>query len=243
MLAAGEAQVWWAHRTEVRAHHVALLDAGERGRRDLLAHDADRQLFTLGCALVRTVLGTLLDVAPGAVRLDRTCPDCDRPHGRPAPRHAGDLDCSVSHSGDRVAVAVTRGARIGVDVERVLPVPGLDRLVTQVLAPTELAAWGRCPAPLRDFYTYWTRKEAVLKATGWGLRVAPDRLAVSAPGAPAQVLAASGLPLPPDRVRLHDLGAPAGYAGAVAILVDGVTAVAERDAAPLLTASPAREHR
>jgi 4'-phosphopantetheinyl transferase len=243
VLAAGEVQVWWAHRRQLRPHHVALLDAGEQGRRDLLAHDADRHLFTLGCATVRTVLGSLLDVAPGAVRLDRTCPDCDRPHGRPVPRHAGDLDCSVSRSGDHVAVAVTRGVRVGVDVERVLPVPGLDRLVTQVLARTELAAWRRCPAPLRDFYTYWTRKEAVLKATGWGLRVAPDRLAVSAPGVPARVLAASGLPIAPDRVRLHDLRAPAGYAAAVAILGNAVTEVAERDAAPLLADAPVREHR
>jgi 4'-phosphopantetheinyl transferase len=237
VLVAGEAQVWWAHRTQLRPEHVALLDAGEQGRRDLLADDADRHLFALGCATVRTVLGMLLDVAPRAVRLDRTCPDCDRPHGRPVPRHAGDFHCSVSHSGDRVAVGVTRGAGIGVDVERVLAVPGLDRLVSQVLAPTELRAWRTCPAPLRDFYTYWTRKEAVLKATGWGLRVAPNRLAVSAPGVPARVLAAAGLPLATNQVSLHDLRAAAGYAATVAILGNAVTVVAERDAGPLLARS------
>lgn len=44
---------------------------------------ADQDRFTLGVALTRTVLGALLGVVPEEVKLDRSCPDCGKPHGRP----------------------------------------------------------------------------------------------------------------------------------------------------------------
>ena len=239
MPAVGEAHVWWADRADVRPKHVALLDAGERRRRDLLARRVHRDLFTLGCALLRTVLGTVLGVRPGAVRIDRSCPDCDRPHGRPTLRHAGGLDCSLSRSGDRVVVAVTRGARIGVDVERVVTLTGLDRLVTQVLAPAELRSWRGGPDPLGGFYSYWTRKEAILKAAGCGLRIAPVKLTLSDPGTPPRLLTTREVPLAVERVHLHELRAPAGYAACAAVVGDAAAAIVEHDARPLLTAGMA----
>jgi len=240
VLPEGECQIWWANRLEAREWHVALLDAAERRRRDRFVHDADRDRFTLGCALLRMVLGAVLGVAPREVALDRSCPDCDLPHGRPTPRHAADVDCSVSHSGDQVVVAVTRGTRVGIDVELIEPLTALDRLVTQVLAVAEAASWRCTPDAdrLRSFYTYWTRKEAVLKAAGCGLRVSPIELTVSAPGEPARLLAAGQIPLSTERVCLYDLRAPAGYAASVATIDGSATTVVEFDAGDVLSTNP-----
>ena len=66
----------------------------------------------------------------------------------------------------------------------------------------------------------WVRKEAVLKATGHGLRIPPDQVEVSGPGEDPALL---GWPLDidPASVDLHTLDPGDGYAGAVALLADG----------------------
>ena len=108
---------------------------------------------------------------------DRTCRQCGKPHGKPAVR-GGDLEFSVAHSGDLVAVAVAT-APVGVDVEQLEERPrelgggDPDTLARLVLADEERAALasvhpsGRAHA----FLVAWTRKEAVTKAKGDGLRV------------------------------------------------------------------------
>jgi 4'-phosphopantetheinyl transferase len=230
----GECQVWWATPSLARDWHVEVLSADERARRARLRRAEDRDRFTVGCALLRVIVGGLTAVAPSAVALDRTCPDCDRPHGKPIPRDAGGLQCSVSHSGDRVVVAVHRGAAIGVDVERV-PASLEDALVVRVLRADERAALDRLDALDRrwGFATYWTRKEAILKATGQGLRVAPDLIGVSSPVDLPRVLEVDDALLPRP-ISLHPLRPGAGYAACVAVIGAPPTAVPELGAAPLL---------
>lgn len=227
--------VWWAEPAQARDAHLRLLDAGERGRRDRLVRAADRARFTVGCALLRLVIAELTGIAPDAVELDRSCPDCDRPHGKPKPRQAADLECSVSHSGDRVAVAVTYGARIGVDVEQVDPDVD-DRLADRVLTAVEIAALAHMQPARRawGFSTYWTRKEAVLKAAGFGLRVAPDQVTVSAPADQPRLLEAGDPALAGSALTLYALHAGEGYAAALAAVDGELVSVPEFDAGPLL---------
>jgi 4'-phosphopantetheinyl transferase len=220
-----------------RAWHVDLLDAGERDRRSRLRRDADRDRFTVGCALLRTLVGAFTGVSPAAVLLDRTCPDCDQPHGKPVPRNAGTLECSVSHSGDRVVVAVSERAAIGVDVE-VVAAKIDDGLAERVLRPSELTALTSLPAAdrARGFATYWTRKEAILKATGDGLRIAPELFGVSAPLEPPTVLEVDAEANLPRAVSLHTLTPGTGHVAALAVIGGPPSALVELNATALLSA-------
>lgn len=234
--------VWWATPSLARDWHVRLLSPGEHDRRARLRQAADRDRFTVGCALLRIVVGRATGVSPAALELDRSCPDCARPHGKPRPRHAPGLDCSVSHSGDRVAVAVARCAAIGVDVEEIEPGLDVRRLADRICAPAEVASLEQLPAEDRPwgFSTTWTRKEAILKATGYGLRVAPDQVRVSSPLEPPRLLDVGDVPFPSQRVTLHRLDPGEGYAASLAALNGPLTAVTEFDAAPLLAAPTPR---
>lgn len=211
--------VWLADTTSAGRFRLDLLNAVERGRLDRLAMAADQDRFVVAAALLRTVVGELLGTDARSVEVDRTCDGCGGPHGRPLLPGSG-LHASISHSEGVVAVAVSDHAPVGVDVEHLAPrdTTGLARAM---LGPGEHAtgAW--------DFYTYWCRKEAVVKATGSGLRTPLVDVLVTPPGAPARVRSYRGTPLV---CRLADLSipelrgltghGPMHYAAAVAVLAD-----------------------
>jgi 4'-phosphopantetheinyl transferase len=230
-----KSQVWWAARGDVRPGHVRLLDAVEHGRRDRYLRAEDRDRFTIGVALTRLVLGEALDVPPERVPLDRTCPDCDRPHG--APRLPGGTGpyVSISHSGDRIALAVSTAGPLGVDVEAARG--ELDREVAgRVLGSAEVADLERLGPARRQsgLLAYWTRKEAVVKATGDGLRVPLTDLHVSAPDEGPRLLAWRGRPGLPGRFRLHALDPGPGYAACLALIDQPDATVEETPATALL---------
>ena len=231
-----ECDVWWASPSLARPEHLALLDQPEIGRHDRLRRPEDRDRFVVGAALARLVLARRLGVAPASVPLDRTCRSCGEPHGKPRVMTDNGLELSVSHSGDRVAVAVTSDHPIGVDVERIDADVNLAGLIDQVLARSEahdLAADGS-EHQRAGFFRYWSRKEAVVKATGEGLRVPLRDLTVSAPTEPPELGGWRDRPDLPARLRLVDLSPGPGYAASVAALDATTLNVVERDASELL---------
>jgi 4'-phosphopantetheinyl transferase len=235
-LARGSCQVWWARATDVRPEHDALLGAADLLRRSRLLRPADRQRLTAAAAVVGLVLGAHAGRPPGRLRIDRTCPHCGRPHGKPRLADVPDLHFSVSHSADCVVVAVSADGPVGVDVEEVGPWDAADLadVAMLTLAPEERAVLSRAPAAVRAavFTAYWTRKEAAVKATGAGLTAALDEIVVSSPTSPPRVLR-WGDPAAGPPPLLHVLSPPEGYAAALA-LVGPTTQVVETDAAPLL---------
>jgi 4'-phosphopantetheinyl transferase len=217
------AEVWWARRQDAAPRLAALLDPAERQRFAAYRREADRERFLVGCALAKAVVAARTGGRPAEVSLDRTCPQCGRPHGKPAVAAAG-LELSVTHSGDLVGVAVAT-APVGVDVEqlegRSRPPGGRDAaaLVRMVLAPAEQAVLAAVDpaARARAFLVAWTRKEAVTKAQGDGLRVPFDAVVVAAdPAGPR--LTAWPYPQDPGGVSLLDLDPAPGYVAALAVL-------------------------
>src|SRR5215475_12068527 len=135
---------------------------------------------------------------------------------------------SVSHSGDWVAVAVSETTDLGVDVEQISDAD-IAMLAPTVLSPSESAAALR----RRDFFQAWTRKEAVVKATGDGLSVPLAEVVIgeSDDGAPTVIAY-------PGRRRLAaqlvDLDQRDGHVAALAALTDNPIEVVELSAEELL---------
>jgi 4'-phosphopantetheinyl transferase len=208
--------VLWLRRRPLTPDDLAPLSPQERERAEGIAVAAVRERFVLATALLRRAAGALTATAPAAVALDRRCEDCGRQHGRP--RIAGGvLHASITHADDVVGVALTRAGPVGLDVEEV----GRDvaDVAAAVLAPQE---------PLTrpgDFFRYWTRKEAVVKATGDGIGVGLASVVVSPATARPRLLRYGGVPAPPACLR--DLAPTPSHAAAVAVLTRGAVDVTE----------------
>ncbi|MDM4718647.1 4'-phosphopantetheinyl transferase superfamily protein [Micromonospora sp. WMMA1363] len=218
--AEGTCLLWWAPIADPGdAELLSLLDEGERQRHAGFGDPAGRNAFLTARAVTRLALGLLLGVAPEALRFRATCKGCGGPHGKPTLwSPAAPARFSVSHSGRWCVIAVARGTEVGVDVERI----GLrrDTIPLRALASEERKALvshdeaDRLPV----FVRYWTRKEALLKATGDGLMVDPAAIMVTRPDQPAGLLRWAAEPAPPATPHLADLAAPPGYAAALASL-------------------------
>lgn len=223
-------EVWWGRTADARPGLVGELNAVERERMAAYARDEDKSRFLVGATIVRRVLAGKREVSPADVLLDRTCPDCGRQHGKVV---AEGMQMSVSHSGDRIVVAFHPSAAVGVDVELINPAIDAASLATVSLSDleaTELAAFPE-DAQARAFTQYWTRKEAVVKATGDGIAADLRKVIVSAPDQPPALREWAGYDGP---VQLVDLPAGVEYAAALATLSEESFEVRSFDAAPLL---------
>jgi 4'-phosphopantetheinyl transferase len=224
----GTCEVWWASTAWMRPWHAEVLSDGERARRGGLWDPGQRAQYTVAAALLRLVAAPLTARAAASVVVDRSCPSCGRHHGRPRLPGTG-LHVSISHSGAMVAVAVSRAGEVGVDVQQIAG-DSVDELSALVLAESEAGH----VAAARDFFTFWTRKEALVKATGDGVTVPLPEVVVTPPGTPPRLL---DYPRPGGlAAQLRDLSPDLGYVGALAVLSPRPVVVRERSAEQLLTA-------
>lgn len=83
-----------------------------------------------------------------------------RESGRPF-MPGSQVDISISHSDDLVAVAVSQGPKIGIDIEKRLH-PNLQKARTYFLSDRELQEIGE-DASLEQLHLYWSAKEALYK--------------------------------------------------------------------------------
>ena len=167
-------QVIWS--TPVAAASM-LLTAEESLRLARLHHQADRDRSATGRALLRIAVARVLDVEPGAVRIDATCACCGGSHGQPrvtAPSSTPRLDVSVAHAADRVLVAVSAAGPIGIDIEPedAAGFPGFDQIGLTERERREIDGLAAADQT-RARTAKWVQKEAMLKLDGRGLTVSP----------------------------------------------------------------------
>jgi 4'-phosphopantetheinyl transferase len=151
---------------------LEMLDTEERSRAARFRFARDRQHYVSAHVLLRRVLSLNADVAPEDWRFERG------PDGKPALcRHHHpalyDLRFNLAHCQGMAAVVVARGREVGIDVEHLDAIKGVDELATTILAPAERAQWLRIDndalARRQFLLRRWTLKEATLKAHGSGL--------------------------------------------------------------------------
>ncbi len=195
-----------------------VLDSEERDRS---ARRGNPARFVTAHALLRTVVAQRTGQSPTDVQFDRRCMTCgSTAHGKPVVSGHPSVHVSLSYAGSLAVVAISDAGEVGVDVEEVADADH-EGFEASTLAPEEVDAFGvvaayRLAAARAQV---WSRKEAVLKATGHGLVVDPRDVVVSGPDEDAALVEWRGE---------HPLGSPAhlrdvpmgidGYAASVAVL-------------------------
>jgi 4'-phosphopantetheinyl transferase len=198
--------------------HVLSQDEHARAKR--FVFDRDRRRFIVARAALRQVLAAYLEVAPEQLEFDYG------ERGKPALRGSRGADWlrfNVAHSDELALIGVARGLTLGVDVEYARPLPDALSIAEHYFTPAEKAVLRAADgvAQQRVFFTYWTRKEAVLKATGDGLSLPLDQVNVewtsTAESESTHCLEVLDLAGVSHTLRVVDLVPADGYLGALAV--------------------------
>jgi 4'-phosphopantetheinyl transferase len=171
-VSADEVHVWLVKPEAVRdelTRRLHVLSVGERARMASFRFESDRLAYAAAHLLLRAALNWCApDVSPAEWKL--TDSRLDRPEVI-APTVCPCLRFNISHTRSLVACVVTREIDCGIDVEVQRQVEDMEGLAARVLSPTEISNLMALPLSLRParFFSYWTLKEAYVKARGLGL--------------------------------------------------------------------------
>jgi len=161
-LAPGEADVWIVRLGDLRDESLPPPTPEEAARAARFVNETLCRRYLRSHGALRAVLA-LYTTAP----LDFAAKE----HGKPYLPGVPELRFNLSHSREAALIGVTLDAEIGVDVEKVRPMPDDVSVAERFFPPAEAAAFAAVPPPDRecDFFRRWTRIEAALKARGVGL--------------------------------------------------------------------------
>jgi 4'-phosphopantetheinyl transferase len=141
------------------------------------------------------------------------------PNGKPFVQLDTKLQFNTSHSHDLALLAFTNGCELGIDIEKVRPLPDMLSIANQFFCPEEALQLASLPDNLREqaFYLCWTRKEAYVKTIGDGLSALLNMFHVTLqPDEPARFVHINRDQSEASMWNLHDVLLPEPYAGALA---------------------------
>jgi 4'-phosphopantetheinyl transferase len=143
----------------------AHLSPEERARAARFHLSADRERFVVGRGLLREILASYLQVAPGDLAFSYNR------QGKPALAGCSPVEFNIAHAHEVVALAFTLGRKVGIDVERIDRAIDVLLLAERFFTAEEAASLRALDEPDRSaaFFRDWTRKEAFVKAQGEGL--------------------------------------------------------------------------
>jgi 4'-phosphopantetheinyl transferase len=190
--------------------HWEVLSAGERARAARFHFDIHRSRFVAARGILRKLLANYTGQDPMAIEF------LYGPNGKPTLRQC-DLHFNLSHSEDRAVFAFTYTAQVGVDLEYLRFMPDMAQIAGSFFSPLEFRSISATHEPQRNiaFFRCWTRKEAIIKASGEGLTCPLGGFDVSI-DVTAQCVVVNRDVAEHERFFLYDLGLCDGFVGAVA---------------------------
>jgi 4'-phosphopantetheinyl transferase len=149
-----------AEQRAMLAAGLHALDPSELNRAARYTNAWHGQRYACSRSFLRHVLGRFLQQAPADIVFNYGT------YGKPT---LEGIDFSLSHCGDWLALAVSYGRRIGIDLENRVEHGGCLDVARQCFSPRELTELAQGKDMPQAFCAIWVRKEAVVKAAGRGL--------------------------------------------------------------------------
>ena len=171
-------QLWYGKVSAEDAHYQAywrVLDADEQAHAEKLHNAMLHQRYVEIHGRLRKLLALTLKESPERIKIKKA------EHGKPYLVDYPDVAFNLSHTADLALIAVARQCRLGVDVEICKPRHNLSGLVAKCFAEEEAVFWQQLPESekIQAFYQFWTKKEAFVKATGYGIVLGLNRCVIN----------------------------------------------------------------
>jgi 4'-phosphopantetheinyl transferase len=179
-LAYGQTDLWACFYHEIRDktllnQYRALLSVGEAQKELRFVFARDQQCYIVTRALLRTVLSryAALDPAQWLFALNAYGkPEIANPYGG-----RQSINFNLSHTDGLIVLGVSAGTAFGIDTENLHTRQAPIDIADSFFAVDEAAALHRLAVDEQEqrFFSYWTLKEAYIKARGMGLSIPLDR--------------------------------------------------------------------
>lgn len=179
-LSGEEVHLWWVNLRDEIAHvkdYYKILSIDEINRAARYHCQQQRYSFIVRRGLLRVILSKYLSIHSKNLRFIYS------KFGRPSldfKFNEMGLIFNISHSNGFAIYAITRGRKVGIDIEFLTNSFFYEGIIDQILSPKEMRLYFALQPNirLRAFYESWTSKEAYLKATGCGLSTALNQVEV-----------------------------------------------------------------
>jgi 4'-phosphopantetheinyl transferase len=179
-------QIWHGEISAEEAYYQdfwRILDAAEQAHAGKLKNRLLHKRYVEIHGRLRGVLAKTLDLPPVKIAIKKTA------RGKPHLVDYPELAFNLSHSADKFIIALGWNCQLGVDIEICKPRINLAELVAKCFAEEEAFYWCKLPEEQknREFYRFWTRKEAFVKATGHGIALGLNQCVIN-PEQPTEFL-------------------------------------------------------
>lgn len=171
----GNIDLWWGSLSDLAPHHdyyLGVLSEEEKSKVQACQSFESSRTFALIRGWVRTALATYTGDDPTQLQIGY------EPHGKPvliqvptarssgrSPRDRWEFN--VSHSAEHFVFAVTRGSRLGVDLERIRSIDDMETIARKYFSKADCEALCQVKKG-RDqlFFELWTQLKAWYKVFG-----------------------------------------------------------------------------
>jgi 4'-phosphopantetheinyl transferase len=144
----------------------SILSEDEIQRADKFVFDKDRNTFSRSRCCLRLILADCLQCEPEEIEFSFN------EHGRPeiSSPTLNSFNFNLTHSGDMALIAVSRGRRVGIDLNYLGQARDWQPIAKRSFSMAEQRALFLLPETDREkvFYQIWGQKEAYTKALGTG---------------------------------------------------------------------------
>ncbi|MES2446538.1 MAG: 4'-phosphopantetheinyl transferase superfamily protein [Bacteroidota bacterium] len=147
------------HFQKIEAIYKDFLTEREILKSNRFTHKKDRDSYIVRKYMTRKILSSFLNMPQNEIQYDKAANKKPIVQG---------LEFNVSHSNGLILIAVC-SSPVGIDVELMKKDFSFTSLLADCFHPNETILIKNSQDQLTCFYGLWTRKEAILKATGEGL--------------------------------------------------------------------------
>ena len=124
--------------------------------------------------VLRKTLSSYLNIEPEDINIKTT------DYGKPFIDHPS-LFFNLSHTANKFVIVVSNISEVGIDLEQNKPRKNLQGLVKKCFSEVEQVSWLNLPDEKKtiQFYSFWVKKEAFVKAVGRGIALGLDQCVIN----------------------------------------------------------------